>query len=154
MRRADLDVFCAHLRRWHAETVAVTEEKDALALASSELTWLDPLAPSGSSPHTLDEANRTATGVGSVVLAHDRLDGLAGLVGIVEGNDTDVVMKDVGLNNTVHEVAADEPELTVDGCGGTACEVPRRSLVVRESRISVLEEGDCNCAIVSSHYFG
>jgi hypothetical protein len=92
LSRSDLNLLGAQLRRWDTETITVTEEKDTLAFTSSVLRWLNPLAPSGGSPHALDEAKGTTACVGSVVLAHDWLDGLAGLIGVVEGDDTDVVV--------------------------------------------------------------
>ena len=73
------------------------------------------------------------------MLAHDRLDGLGGLVGVVEGNGGYKVVKDVGLDDTVEERTADETELAVNGCGSTACKCPGVSFVVRECGISVLE---------------
>jgi hypothetical protein len=76
------------------------------------------------------------------VVAHNALDGLAGLVGVVEGDVADIVVQHVGLDDTVEDVAADEAEVTVDGSGGTTGEVPDLGLVVREGRVGVLQEGD------------
>ena len=78
------------------------------------------------------------------MLAHDGLDGLGGLVGVVEGDGGDVVVENVGLDDAVEEVAADETEFTVDGGGGAADVVPGRGLVVGERRVGVLEVGDGN----------
>jgi hypothetical protein len=58
------------------------------------------------------------------VLAHDGLDGLGGLVGVVEGDGGDVVVEDVGLDDAVEDLAADETELAVNGGGGTTGKVP------------------------------
>lgn len=79
------------------------------------------------------------------MLAHDRLDGLGGFVGVVEGNSADVVVEDVGLNDAVEELAADETEFAVNGCGGAAGEVPGLASIVGEGRVGVLEEGDGDC---------
>lgn len=81
-------------------------------------------------------------GLGAVVGAHHALDGVAGLVGVVKGDVADVVVQDVGLNDAVQDVAADEAEVAVNGGGGAAGEVPCFGLVVGESRVGVLEEGD------------
>lgn len=81
-------------------------------------------------------------GLGTVVVAHDALDGLGGLVGVVEGDVADIVVQDVGLDDTVEDVAADEAKVTVNGGGGATDEVPHLRLVVGEGRIGVLEEGN------------
>ena len=78
------------------------------------------------------------------MLTHDWLDGLGGLVGIVEGDGGNVVVQHMGLDDAVEEVAADEAELTVDCCSCTAGEGPGLGIVVREGRVGVLEEGDCD----------
>jgi hypothetical protein len=79
------------------------------------------------------------------VLAHDGLDGLGGLVGVVEGDGGDVVVEDVGLDDAVEDLAADETELAVNGGGGTTGKVPGLAGVVREGRVGVLEVGDGDC---------
>jgi hypothetical protein len=112
------------LHRWNTETVAVAEKQDALAFASSALTRLNPVAPSGACPHGLDEAQWASCGITSVVLAHDWLDGFAGLIGIVEGDGGNVVVEYMGFDDAVEEVASDEAEFAIDRCGGTAGKVP------------------------------
>lgn len=78
------------------------------------LTTLYKLAPSRTRPQTLQEANQATSGIRPVVLAHDRFDSLAGLVGVVERDGGDVVMKDMGFDDAMEEVAADETEVAVD----------------------------------------
>ena len=51
------------------------------------------------------------------MLAHDWLDGLGGLVGVVEGDGADVMVEDVCLDDAVHELATDEAKFAVDGGG-------------------------------------
>jgi len=63
---------------------------------------------------------------------------------VVEGDGGDVVVEDVGLDDTMHQGATDETEFAVDSCGGTASKVPCVSIVVREGWVGVLEEGDGN----------
>jgi hypothetical protein len=106
---------------------------------------LDPLAPTSDVPDSGDEAKRTVFDIGAVVLAHDLLDGLGSLVGVVEGDGRDVVVENVGLDDAVEEAAADETELTVDSSSGTASVGPGLSVVVRKGRVSVLKVGDGNC---------
>lgn len=79
------------------------------------------------------------------MLTHDRLDGFAGLVGIVEWDGADVVVEDVRLDDAVEELAADEAEFAVDGCGGATCKSPSFRSVVRERGIGVLQVGNCDC---------
>ncbi len=61
---------------------------------------------------------------------------------MVEGNSADVVVKNMGLDDTVEKLTADEAKLAIDRCSGTTNIVPASSSVVRKSRVSVLEEGD------------
>jgi hypothetical protein len=82
------------------------------------------------------------------VLAHDRLDSLSSLVGVVEGNAADVVVEDVSLDDTVEKVSADETHLTIDGSSGTADEVPLIVGVVGKGRVGVLEESNGNEPVV------
>ena len=113
-----------------------------LARALGVGTGLNPLAHASTLVHGLDEADGAIGDVGSVVAAHDRLDGLGGLIGIVEGDRAHVVMQDVGLDDAVEDVAADEAKLTIDRGSSPASEVPGLTGVVRKGGIGVLEVGD------------
>lgn len=124
LARSDLYVIGAQLRWWNTKTVSVAEKENTLAFTSCVFTRLNPLAPSGGSPHALDEPESAATSIGSVMLSHDLLNSLAGLIGVVERDDANVVVEYVRLDNAVHKVAADESELTINGCGSTTGEVP------------------------------
>lgn len=53
--------------------------------------------------------------------AHNLLNGLGGLIGLVEGNRGDEVVCNVGFDNAVEEMTSNETEFTVDGSSGTAC---------------------------------
>ena len=79
------------------------------------------------------------------MFAHNRLNGFRGLVCVIEGNGRNVVVKNVSLDDTVEEGAADETELAVDRRGGTTGEGPLFRLVVRKGRIGMLKIGDCDC---------
>lgn len=70
--------------------------------------------------------------------AHDGLDGLGGFVGVVEGDGGDVVVQDVGLNDAVEDLAADEAELAVDGCCRSSGVGPSLRSVMGQRRIGVL----------------
>ena len=69
---------------------------------------------------------------------------------MIEWNRADIVMENVGLNNTMQELAADETKFAIDsGCCTTGI-VPAGWGVVRKAGISVLQEGDGNYSIVST----
>ena len=122
--------------------VPVPVEQDALGLAFGTLGRLDPLAPSGAFPQCLDESDWTTLHVRTIVRAHDFLDGLRGFVGIIEGNGGYVVVEYMGLDDAMEHVATDETELAVNGGRGSAGEVPRGGLIVRERRVGVLQESN------------
>ena len=131
--------------RCDAKTVAITEEKHRLRFALGPLGWLDPVAHPMASPQRAQEADRAVSGVRSVVLAHDRLDGFGRFVGVVEGNVADEMVQHMGFDDTVEHVAANEAEIAVDGCGSAACKAPRLGLVVGQRRVGVLQVRDCHC---------
>ena len=136
--------------RWLlAQTVAVAEEHDALVFALRPNVRLNPLAPSGGKPHRFKESPWPSLDVCAVVLSHNRLDGFRRLISVVEWNGGDVVVKDVGLNDAVEDVAAYEAEFAVDGCGSATNVGPGIAEVVGERRVGVLEEGDCDWITVS-----
>lgn len=116
-----------------------------LARALGLCARLNPLAHACALVHGLDETNWSVNGISTVVAAHDRLDGLGGLVSVVEGNGADIVVQNVGLDDTMQQVAADEAELTIDGCSGALDKGPLLAGIVGQSRVGVLEEGDSDC---------
>lgn len=132
-------------KRLGAQTVPVAEEVDALALALCTFARLNPLAPACALPQSSEEAQRATLGVRAVVLAHDTLDGLASLIGMVEGDGRNVVVEHVGLDDAVEKGAADESEFAVDGSSGATDVVPALGGVVREGWVGVLEVGNRNC---------
>lgn len=128
----------------------VPKEQHALPLTLRTLTRLNPLTSPHIRPQRLDEAQRPTLNISTIMLAHNRLDGLASLISVVEGNGRNVVVQDVGFDDAVEEVAADEAEFAVDGCGGAAGEVPGLAVVVGEGGVGVLEVGDGDCEIIVS----
>lgn len=82
--------------------------------------------------------------------AHDWLDGLGSFVSVVEGDGADVVVQNVGLDDAVEEMTADETEFTVDRCCGTTGEGPGVGVVVRKRGVGVLKVGNGDCKFVSS----
>jgi hypothetical protein len=78
------------------------------------------------------------------VLAHDRLNSLGGLVGVVEGDCADVVVEYVGLDDAVEELSSDEAELAVNGSRGSANVGPGLAIIMGKGRISMLKVGNGN----------
>lgn len=134
------------LSRGNADAVRVAEEENAFALALGTLGGLYPLARAGAAPESLEEACPAGVGLGAVVIAHDLLDGFAGLVGVIEWDAADIVVEDVSLDDSVEDVTTNETEVAVDGGCGAAGEVPHLRLVVGETRVGVLQIGDGDCA--------
>lgn len=126
------------------DAVGVAEEQHTLALALCTFGGLDPLADASAGPQGLEEAGPARVSLAAVVLAHDALDGLAGLVGVVEGDVADIVVQDVSFDDTVEDVSANEAKVTVNSGGGTTSEVPHLRLVVGKGGVGVLQESDGN----------
>ena len=143
---------CCKLCRRNAKTVAVTVEQDVLPIALCALVRLNPLAATCTDPQSSDETDWAVGNVGPVVRTHDWLDCLGGLIGVVEGDGGDVVVQDVGLDDTVEQVAANETELAVDSCGGATSERPGLTSVVRQRRVGVLKVSDGHCYSVLVHH--
>lgn len=127
---------------WDTETITVAEEQHLRILAPGTSIRLNPLAPSRTLEQGLDEADRAALSIGPVVLAHDWLDGVRCLVGVIEWDRGDVVVQDMGFYDAVEDVATDKAELTIDRSSSTTSEVPGFTGVVGKGGIGVLEVGD------------
>ena len=134
-----------HLRRWETVAVAVAEEEDAFAESLSTLGGLDPLASSSTRPYRLNETPGTAFDIRAVVTTQDWLDGFGSLVGVIERDGGDKVVKDVRLYNAMHQGPTDEAEFTVNRCSSAASEIPGCVLVMREGGIGMLKISDCDC---------
>ena len=135
-------LFGGDLGRRNTDAVGVAVEQDALALTGGTLGGLNPLASASTCPERLEETSPSSLGLSTVVVAHDALDGFTGFIGVVEGDVADIVVQNVGLNDTVEDVTTDKTEVTVNGSGSTTSEVPNLRLVVRERRVGVLQESD------------
>lgn len=119
-----------------------------LALALGALGGLNPLAGASAGPEGLEETSPAGVGLAAVVRSHDLLDGLAGLIGVVEGDGADIVVKNMGFNDAMEDVATDEAKVTINGSSSSTGEVPRLGLVVGEGGVGVLEESDGNEPVV------
>jgi len=76
--------------------------------------------------------------------AHDLLDRLSCLIGVVEGDSRDIVVKNMGLNNTMKKLSTDETKFTIN-CGCSTSSIgPGFSCVVRKRWVGVLKECDGN----------
>lgn len=101
-----------------------------------------------SSSDTVQGSNKVGV-IALVVRAHNLPDCLGGLSSIVERNSRHKVVKNVSLNNVVEDVTANESKVSVNGSTGTLGKGPFVGIVVRESGISVLKEGDVNQPVVN-----
>ena len=125
----------------------VAKELHISSNALRPLRRLNPLAMGVRDPDGAEKAPDAIFGVGTVVLAHDGFDSLGGLVAVPEGQFGKVVVDDVGFDDAVHKVAADEAEFAVDCGGGAAGEGPGCWVVVGEGGVGVLEEGYPYCVL-------
>ena len=57
------------------------------------------------------------------------------------------MVENMSRNDTVHEVCADQAQVTIDRCSGATLEVPGAVFVVRQARIGVLKVRDSNCTM-------
>ena len=127
---------------WYTIAIAISVEEDTLGFTRGAFRRLDPLTPSGALPEAFEESNRSTLHIGAIMVPHDLLDGRCGLVGVIEGNGGHVVMEDMGLDDSVEDMTADEAKLSVDRGRGSTRISPRLRLVMRKRRVGVLEEGD------------
>lgn len=93
-------------------------------------------------PECLDETERTVLGIGSIMSAHNLLDGIRSLVCVIERNCADVVVQNVGLDDSVKELSANETEFSIDRGSRSSSIRPAFASVMRERRIGVLKVGD------------
>lgn len=84
----------------------------------------------------------------AVVLTQNLLNSFRGRTGIVERNTGNKVVQNVGLDNVMEDVRANKGEFTVNSSSGTTSKVPFLMVIVRKSRISVLEVGNENQPVV------
>jgi hypothetical protein len=63
---------------------------------------------------------------------------------MVEGNCRDIVMEDMGFDDSVEERTTNETEFAIDCCSSAASEGPGMRIIVRKSRVSMLKVRDGN----------
>lgn len=129
----------------NANVVGIAEEEDTSTFTFGFGTLLNELADTRSSEKSPDETPGATIGVGAVVLAQNLLNGLGGLVRVVEGDGGNEVVSNVGLNDAVKEVTANEAEFTVNSSGGSTNEIPGLRMIMGQGGVGVLEIGDGNC---------
>jgi hypothetical protein len=100
------------------------------------------LAPAGALVHALEESQGAALDVGAVVTSHYWLNGLCGLIGVVERDRADVVVEHVSLNNAMEQLTTNKSEFTINSGSGATNVVPRCTSVMGKGWIGVLEVGD------------
>ena len=134
--------LAGHLGRRDTDAVGVAVEQHTLVFALGTHAGFNPLARASASPEGLEESSPPSVGLGAVVSAHHFLDGFARFVGVVKGNGADIVVEDVGFDNSVEDVTANESKVAVNGGSGTTSKVPGFGLVVGEGGVGVLEVSD------------
>ena len=72
------------------------------------------------------------------MFAHNLLDGFGTFVGVVEGDGADVVVENMGLDDSVEDVSTDEAKLAIDSGSGSTGEIPRTIFVMGETGVGVL----------------
>ena len=117
--------------------------------ALSTLGWLDPLTVLGRNPYGAEEPPDATLGIGTVMLAHDRYDGLSSFFTMVKWHLGEVMVDNMRLDNAVHEVAANETKVAVNCRGSTTGESPCIRIVVGKGRIGVLQVRYPYCQSVS-----
>lgn len=138
--------------RLEAEIVTVPEEENGFAFSLSGLTGLNPLAGSERGPHSSNEAEAAIFCVRAIMMAHDLLDGFSGFISIIKGDGADIVVENVGFDDAVQELAADESKFTIDSSSGSTGEIPCLRLIVGKGWVGVLQEGDGNWRYVSMKF--
>lgn len=76
------------------------------------------------------------------MLTKNLLDGFGTLAAIVEGNTRHKVVQNMSLNNVMEDVLANEAKVTINSGSGTTGKVPLSNIVVRKSRVRVLQVSD------------
>lgn len=115
----------------HTHAIGVTEHQDAISLfVGNELARTHHFPQR--LPHVL--------AIIAVVLAHHLSDGRSGLSRVVEWNSRHIVVQNVGLDDVVENVLANETVITVDGSSSTSGKRPFFGCVMRHRRVCVLQE--------------
>lgn len=122
-------------------------DADAVAIAIHlDAVTLDELAGTDGAP----ECDENVRAIDMVVAAHDLANSLRGLLGMIERDAARVVVRDVGLNDFVKEMAAyGAKEATIDGRSGTARKIPLLGVVMGKVGVSVLEIGDADKPVIN-----
>ena len=85
------------------------------------------------------------------MLPHDALDSIGCLIGVVKGNRADVVMEDVGLDDSVEELSSNETEFAINGSGCATSVCPGVGSIMRQRGIGVLHEGNGDWEMSAMH---
>src|SRR2546423_3213886 len=111
---SNLRFLFSYLCRWQSDAVLVAVEHDASKLTGRVLVRLNPLACSHRCPHTLQKSKTSSSCITAVVAAHYRLDCFGCLIRMAERDTADIVVEDMGLNDTMPELAANKTKFTVN----------------------------------------
>ena len=76
------------------------------------------------------------------MFAHDWLDGLSGLICMIERYGANVMVKNMSLNDPMEKLPANKPKLPINCRCCASCICPGGRGVVRQGRICMLQESD------------
>lgn len=118
--------------------VPVAVEQDVLPITFGFRARLYPLACTDVNPQTSQEADGPVFDIRSVMPAHNRLDGFGCNIGVVKWDGRDVVVKNVCLDDTMEQMAADEPKIAVNRSRCPTHEGPCGRVIVGDCGIRML----------------
>ena len=72
------------------------------------------------------------------------LDCFRGFLGVIEWDNRDIVVENMGLNDAVEQRPSYESRITIYCCGSSCGENPGLEPILRDSGVGVLQVGDCN----------
>ena len=127
---------------WHTQSISIPVEQHSLVFTLGAFAWFYPLAPPRVLPHALHKSHGSIRGIRAIMTTQDRFDCLGRFIGMVEWNGRDKVMENVGFNDPMEKMAANETKFTVNRCGGATGECPSTGFVMRQRRIGMLKEGN------------
>ena len=91
-------------------------------LTDSTFIGLNPLAHPEGFPYALQKSHRTLTCVTPVVLSHDGLYGFGRFVRVIKWDGANIMVKDMGFDDTMKQLTADETKLAIN-CRSSATSV-------------------------------
>ena len=79
------------------------------------------------------------------MFAHDHFDSSCSLLSVIEWDDGDVVVENVGLNDAVEQGTTDEAEVTINSRCSARSKSPCLRSVMGDRRVCMLQIRNSNC---------